>query len=754
VNKYNAIPEELRLLPQWICWRYEDIGSSKPTKVPYDCNSNRLASVNEPSTWTTFDTAVKMAKNYSGIGFVFTSNDNYSFIDLDSTNGDQIALNRQIEIHREFDSYSEISPSGMGLHIIVRGTVPAGRRRSHIEIYSSQRYATFTGNVYNNKPIADRQDKLMRLWEQMGSGPATAVFNGDEKEKYNDEEIIKQATSAANGDKFQQLFSGDWNTGYPSQSEADFALIDILAFYTQNRNQIGRIFRSSELGKRNKANRSDYLSWMINKSFDRMLPPIDFDGFHNQLELKLAITGQTPKLEARSPDHAIAIPPGLLGELAQFIYSAAPRPVPEIALAGAIGLMAGIAGRAYNISGTGLNQYILLLADTGTGKEAMASGIDKIMNSVRASAPTSSAYVGPSEIASGQALIKHINKFSQCFVSILGEFGLRLQSMSSQHASSAEVGLRRMLLDLYNKSGYGQVWRGTIYADREKNVEATRSPSFTILGESTPERFYGALNEEMISEGLLPRFLIMEYLGARPPLNKASIDIVPQFALHDKFSSFVAQCEGITFRNEVINVRCDAAAQKLLDEFDEYATNLINKSDKDIIKQLWNRAHIKALKLSALVAVGVHMIVPTILPEYVQWAIMIVRNDITALSKKFEAGLIGRNANELKQQHDLVRVVRDWITKDWDYCKKYCQGKADQKLHFNKVIPYSYLNKRLVGVAAFVNDKRSATPALKMAIQVLIDGDKIRELGNDDKAKKYNTTQRCYVITDPGVLEI
>jgi len=74
------------------------------------------------------------------------NNSGYSFIDLDESL-DQATLNRQIKIHSEFDSYSEVSPGGKGLHIIVKGSVPSGRRRSSIEIYSSQRYATMTGQV-------------------------------------------------------------------------------------------------------------------------------------------------------------------------------------------------------------------------------------------------------------------------------------------------------------------------------------------------------------------------------------------------------------------------------------------------------------------------------------------------------------------------------------------------------------------------------------------------------------------------------
>lgn len=743
---YSNIPAELKALRQWVVYDKE--------KVPHNVENDNFASVSDPDSWSDFSTAVAASGKHCGIGFVFTNSDPYTFIDLDDTEGDPVAHEKQLKIFQEFDSYAEISPSGRGLHIIVRGNVPAGRRRSHIEIYSSQRYATFTGNVYpqgSPRPIRDHQDKLMALWEQMGSGPTTHTYTGDEKEKDTDDGILSRASKAVNGGRFEELYAGQWTNEYPSQSEADFALIDIISFYTQNKEQIARIFRNSNLGKRVKANRDYYINRMISQSFDRMLPQIDFDGFSNQLEVKLAKVDAIIQQQAPLPQ-PYTIPPGLLGEIARFIYSAAPRPVPEIALAGAIGLMAGICGRAYNVSGTGLNQYVLLLADTGTGKESMASGIDRLMNAIRIGVPASSNFVGPSEISSGQALIRHISDRSQCFVSILGEFGLRIQQLSAQRASSAEIALRRMLLDLYNKSGHSQVWRGTIYADKDKNVSAVNAPAFTILGESTPERFYGALNEEMISEGLLPRFLIMEYLGPRPELVKSAATSYPATWLTDQLGSFVAQCLSTMHNSKVINAQYVPEAEAMLDAFDKEATDIINNSDKDIIRQLWNRAHIKALKLSALVAVGVNMLVPTIQVSDVVWAIEIVRHDIKALTKKFESGLVGLNANESKQQIDLIRAIKEFVTKDWLWASKYCDGKMDQAMHHSKIIPYAFLSRRLISMASFKNDPRmKPTPALKLAIQNLIDSDRIREVGHDDK-RKNNTTQKCYIISDTALL--
>src|SRR5258708_39823896 len=110
------------------------------------------------------------------------------------------------------------------MHIIIKGTEPAGRRRSKIEIYPSQRYATMTGNVYNHKTVInERQSLLTQLWEQMGSGPvAQSLYKGDEKELYDDATIIKRAMKAVNEDKFAALHAGRGQEFYTSQSKAAF----------------------------------------------------------------------------------------------------------------------------------------------------------------------------------------------------------------------------------------------------------------------------------------------------------------------------------------------------------------------------------------------------------------------------------------------------------------------------------------------------------------------------------------------------
>ena len=769
---------ELRALKQWVLWRSVDIGAAKPTKIPYQINGNK-ASVTDPSHWSSFDEVVKLASNYSGIGFVFTASDNFAFIDLDQTL-DEATIDHQKKIFGHFNSYSELSPSGQGLHIIVKGKVPQGRRRNHVEIYSSERYATFTGNVYLNEPIKDCSEQLLSLWESMGNEKPEALKFESQPEKISDAEVIRIAAEAVNGDKFKRLWEGDYAGLYPSQSEADFALVNMIAFYTKNKAQVVRIFKSSTLGKRPKASRPDYIGGILHAAFDRELPPIDMDALKIEVEKEIGSVAQ--RLEPAAHNGLVAgsnpaaptiynvnhngdtvkpiknkdtkVPPGLLGEIAQFIYQAAPRPVPEIAIAAAIGLMSGICGRAYNVSSTGLNQYVLLLAKTGRGKEAIQSGISKLIAAVRQQVPSIEECIGPDEIASGPALYKYLNK-NHSFVSVLSEFGLRLASMSDGHGNGANVSLRRMILQMYAKSGFNDVAHPSIYSDKDKNIAAIPSPSFSILGESTPHTFYKNLNEEMISEGLLPRFLLIEYDGERVAENVDHAQAKPDPQLIDKLAQIAANAATVqnSQPRRVITVNFSPEALVLSTKYSNRCDMFINnKNNNEVVIELWNRAHLKVLKLAAIVAVGINMWNPTIDKEAMEWAMDMVDDDIKTLTVKFESGKIGANTQEIKQIDEVCRVIKDYVTSEWNDVLKYCSAK-DKALYDDKVITYGYISKRLVSNAAFRVDKMGATFAIQRTLKILMDRDHVQELSRDQLKQKFGTTQKSYMITNVALLK-
>lgn len=761
------VPVELTFYPQWVCWRLERI-DGKETKIPYNPRTGFKASTIDPSTWTDYQTAVAAASNgagYSGIGFVLTRNDPFTVVDLDGPKGNPAIVERQTRIAQAFDTYSEISPSGEGLHLWLKGFVFNGRKRDKVEIYSSERYITVTGNTFNNKPIEDRQALAQMLWEELGDnagGNNIDLKTVSQPEKYTDEIIYNTASMADNGSKFLDLWQGYWSKHYTSQSEADFALINILGFYSRNVTQIRRMFLASSLGQRDKAKRKAYVDTMIKRSFDNLPPLLDLDqaivAAAEELAAKRKEISLAPSDLASSnpwntgtlfetqhdPNYDWTVPPGLLGDISSFIYQAAQRPVKEISLASAIGLMAGVCGRAYNVSRTGLNTYILFIAKTGIGKEAGMQGIEKLIFKTREYVPAITEFIGPADIVSGQALAKYIPK-KPCFVSMVGEFGLMLEAMHQQGASPPLMQLKRKLLELYNKSGHQDVLRETIYSDKTNNTELVKSPAFSLLGETTPNTFYRAIDENMISEGLLPRFVCVEYHGNRPEANDAAMSIQPPAELVERFSKLAAGCLMLAQSGKVIDIQFTPEADIMHKRYRSQCDQHINSSDQVVTRELWNRAHLKVLKLAGLIAVGQNMHMPVITVEGLEWSRRLIERDIINILSKFETGKTGKESGELNQLNLAVDCISTYLRKDFVNFKGY---KVDERMHKDGIIPLAYLQRRLINVKAYVTDRLGGTNALNRALKSLIDEGCIRECRAMDLYNKYQTTAKAYFVCD------
>src|SRR5215204_5125587 len=270
--------QNIRGRRQWLCWRTEERGG-KPTKVPYSPLTGEKASSTNPETWTDYSEAVKACKErgYGGIGFVFTAKDDLCGIDLDGCLDPQT---REIEdwaqeIIGELDSYAEISPSGTGVHVLVRGALPPGRnRKGRFEAYDRGRYFTVTDRHLAGTPktIEARQEQLERVVKRVfGSSPAESEnghsTNGSapKPNSLTDDELLRKASSASNGERFARLWSGDTG-GYGSHSEADLALCGMLAFWTGGDPIcMDRLFRASGL-YREKWERADYRNRTISEA--------------------------------------------------------------------------------------------------------------------------------------------------------------------------------------------------------------------------------------------------------------------------------------------------------------------------------------------------------------------------------------------------------------------------------------------------------------------------------------------------------
>jgi hypothetical protein len=411
--------------------------------------------------------------------------------------------------------------------------------------------------------------------------------------------------------------------------------------------------------------------------------------------------------------------------------------VPEIALAGAIALVAGVVGRSYNISSTGLNQYVIVLAPTGTGKEGAAAGIDLLMTAVRQIVPSADTFLGPRAFASGQGLLRTLDQHP-CFVSILGEFGLTLQQICDPNPNSSQLALRQMLLDLYSKSGWAQSFRTTAYSDKDKNTKEIRAPAVSIFGESTPETFFDSLSATHIASGLIPRFSIVEYTGPRVPSNLSS-NVAPPKALVDSMAQLCATALAANQNRTCLPVGLSDEAADLLSAFDVKVDGKINEAGGETERQLWNRAHLKALKLGALLAVGENLHYPQVSALHAEWAIEFVTREVENTTEHYASGSVG--AGDHRLTHEVKEAFAAYLTLTPQQRIAY---KVPKGLLAHPIAPYGYFVRRLQKRAPFQQDHRGANKALVETLNNCVATGMLARVPPQQAAQQFSSTVALY----------
>lgn len=263
---FENLPAALKALPQWVVWQaVERAERPKPEKAPLDPKSggHARARTDSPNTWGTFDEAAKVFetnRDLHGIGFVFTPQDPFAFIDLDDARDPATGAvgDWAQEIVDRLKSYAEVSPSGTGLRIVVEADAPGpAKRRGKVEIYAAGQYATLTGAIVGKspKPVAKRQGELADIYslvfgkvdpaETLPPPPPTNDPKLTRVRALSDDDLITKATGAANGAKFVRLWTAE-DVG--DRSAADAALCSILAYWTRaDAARVDRLFRRSKL---------------------------------------------------------------------------------------------------------------------------------------------------------------------------------------------------------------------------------------------------------------------------------------------------------------------------------------------------------------------------------------------------------------------------------------------------------------------------------------------------------------------------
>jgi hypothetical protein len=261
----ESLPEALRAIPRWMGTRFERRKDGKTDKPPYRVVSGLpviKADKTNPENWTTYSEALAAYErgDVDAIGVVFTEDDPYFVVDLDGViDRDTGEIHpAAAEVIHALGSYTEISCSGTGVHVIGRGAKPeyAGCKSQKfgvgVEVYDTNRFMVMTGRRMSGEPEPqDRQDELLALCRKLW--PKREKFYSRRPGHpgavgLEDQELLERARRSRTGAKFRKLYDQGDSSGFASASEADYSLLNLLIFWTSgDRERIISLFEASAL---------------------------------------------------------------------------------------------------------------------------------------------------------------------------------------------------------------------------------------------------------------------------------------------------------------------------------------------------------------------------------------------------------------------------------------------------------------------------------------------------------------------------
>lgn len=443
-----------------------------------------------------------------------------------------------------------------------------------------------------------------------------------------------------------------------------------------------------------------------------------------------------PAAPQRRYESEITWPPGFAGILARHIEVCSYLPVKEVAITATLGLLAGVCGRAFEThTGKDLSLYIILVARSGIGKDTIHEAIPRLLD--MSGIPGASGFLAAQDFASGPALHKMLLS-APGFLNLQGEFGRKLKRMSNSKDTPMQD-LRTVMLDAYSK----EYFSGKAYSDSVKSLMGIRRPALSFLGETTPGTFAASLTPDMMEDGFLSRFLTIRYDGPRPYPNEDAgmVSLEPEHL--ERWKSLIA--EALRYKlvidcPERIKVGFkNSGSYERFERFERECTDEVNSTEDESERQVWSRAHLKALKIASLLAVADNHTSPQIDLGHAVWGITLVKRDIESFRYSKNIGDVG-NSDEARR-NKMLHLIEKYLV------RAPSPGyRVKEDMRKQGVITRSYLQAQVSRSGSFAGHKLGASAALDLALKDLVSDGILMEMDKLTTIQDYKTTAKCFRI--------
>lgn len=912
--------------------------------------ANTGATIKFKAGWLTYAAVDKLCRNslmlypvnrecQLAMGFVFTKDCPFAIIDLDRKEQlSQQEIGFQDLWIEKLNSYTERSVSGTGYHVIIKGKIDetkypnssktgasgirSGAKHKQqgivgFEVYSQDRFAVVTEDVVEKEvtTIESRQkelDELCAALKEPAQQQSVESVDVDTAYTYDTDVLVVdinfhvcEILQSTDRETFLQLFeahcnlnydndptksvyNSEYTLSYPSQSEADFALISLICRYCKIDSVVKAIFAQSELAKRPKATRVDYLNRMIasvreseantyaipqfnteideqvtnivndineqrkteeeaekkalidefiNKKYLDIAPETvlvnsrwqneDTDPTYTPAELladcmyatgliaQLKRVGVVPSNEivsfksdndisfkrlldkgyitskgfSISDTNAMIVPPvssGWLYDLTKWSYQTRIKPILEVSVVSALAIASGIVGKMWQLpTGTGLNNYIILSARSGIGKEGLHTTKNDLVWEFTEAYPTEIGklrrHIVDDDFVSGQALVKRClaeagsvstaKRMSMTagsatlgsqparryvsFCNFQSEFGKALAQMGDCRVGSPADTLKGQYLKLYTGSGKTAMLSAMTYSNADESISEATAPAFSVVGETTIAGYADALSPQMAQDGFLSRFITVTYKGRAVLQNKLRLNQrIPTHVL-SAIKDLCIQEEGLAegIKPRFVNVDFTEPAFEYNDLLEQLSIDMLDQAgDKEHFRQAWVRFQLKIMKLAGICAVCQNPGSPKITLQHMGWATRLVMLDIATMYEMIANGDTNLTGNsETTQVETMLDVFKGFVISSNQITlatRSNCNVETIKAMQAKAVVPIKYITTMLSANKSFINTKIGFNRSVDQALQRLVIEGAIEPVAKQTVATMFKTTGLCYKLLD------
>ena len=349
-------------------------------------------------------------------------------------------------------------------------------------------------------------------------------------------------------------------------------------------------------------------------------------------------------------------PPGMLGGLAMNAYDMQRFQYKDMAVISAVGLVAGICGRKFNVSGMGLNVYLTLIMRTGMGKDQIDEFCNKCISEISIYDEVCDSFIGPSRFT-GPPSIRRALSAARSRLCILTEGGLLAKGKAGDN-----LGIQRTLLSLYTRSGSSRFMAEESYSKEEDSLAKLRAPSLTLITEATPGTMLSAFKEnESLERGELARQSLYRISDQKPSMNRGLQRKVDDDQLL-RLSELAKTCKRVQNIEDpnAWNMEYSADIQRDIWDHSDSMVQMENKlyGTDDIASIMATRAHVKALKFAAIATVYNHRSNLTISAEEWAWGKAMVEYEMRKLSHFFSGSQFGEPIADCTRNVVAPRIVK------------------------------------------------------------------------------------------------